>query len=173
MAKDSVANDKNFQNKDYCEDECPPQDFEENFDENEEFFYDDNAQEQAVLDEKDFDIPDENMLPKGELTNSSKRRIWGELALKLREMSCMTLHSACTEVHDLALVDGVLTAYVKDEFTLKILTEKENFDKISLVLKQIDDRISLQVVLKKPQNNKIVQNLQILKNLFGDDLIIK
>ncbi len=124
------------------------------------------------LDEKDFDIPDDP-LPKEELDNLSKRRIWGALVLKLREEGCMTLHSACAEVRDLNLVDGVLTAGVKDEFALKILTDKENFDKIVLALKQIDDRITLNFVLKKASTSSVAQNLEILRKIFGDELIVQ
>lgn len=126
----------------------------------------------APLDEKDFDIPDDP-LPKEELSNLSKRRIWGALVLKLRELGFMTLHSACAEVRDLNLVDGVLTAGVKDEFAFKILTDKENFDKISLALKQIDDRITLKFVLKKSSTSSVAQNLEILRRLFGDELTLQ
>lgn len=124
-----------------------------------------------VLDEKDFDIPDDPM-PKGELDNLSKKKIWGQLALKLREMGLRTLHSAFVEVRDLDLANGILTAGVKDEYTLNILNDKENFDKISLALRQIDDRISLQFVLKKVSSSKVLQNLKILQDLFGEDLTV-
>lgn len=124
------------------------------------------------LDEKDFDIPDDP-LPKEELDNLSKRRIWGALVLKLREEGCMTLHSACAEVRDLNLVDGEMTAGVRDEFAFKILTDKENFDKISLALKQIDDRITLKFVLKKMSTSSVAQNLEILRRLFGDELTLQ
>lgn len=177
IKKQIGLSDKSFKTQEVNTNELvdiPPNDIDElDFnDENiDEICYDDYVPQDVVLDEKDFDIPDDP-LPKGELSDLSKRRVWGELALKLRELGFMTLHSACTEVKDLTLIDGVLTAGVKDEFTLKILTEKDNFDKISLALKQIDDRISLQFVLKSASNNKILQNIKILRDLFGDDLTV-
>lgn len=125
--------------------------------------------EQSKLANSDYSLQN---LPDEEVFDCSPRKLWGNILLKLRQNNMMTLHSACAEVRDLKFEDKILLGAVRDSFTYKILTKQENFDKILLELKQINDKIELRFVLKKINQNKIDKNIAILRKLFKDEIDI-
>lgn len=138
-------------------DDAPPE--EEKFDEKiEEFSFDSKVK----LNVEDFSKTD---LP--------ARKLWGILTVKLREKNYVTLHTACGEIRDVFREENLVKAYVYEDYLFNILTKQENFDKILFELRQIDDKISLEFILKRVGKNKIKNNLQLLKNLFGDDLLVE
>lgn len=125
--------------------------------------------EQSKLANSDYSLQN---LPDEEVFDCSPRKLWGNILLKLRQNNMMTLHSACAEIRDLRFEDKTLLGAVRDSFTYKILTKQENFDKILLELKQINDKIELRFVLKKINQNKIDKNIAILRKLFKDEFDI-
>lgn len=98
------------------------------------------------------------------------RKLWGFLTLKLREKNYVTLHTACGEIRDVTKEENLLKAFVYEDYLYNILTKQENFDKILFELREIDDKIKLEFILKRVGRNKNKNNLQLLKNLFGEDL---
>ncbi|NCB48721.1 MAG: hypothetical protein EOM55_03780 [Clostridia bacterium] len=98
------------------------------------------------------------------------RKLWGFLTLKLREKNYVTLHTACGEIRDVTKEADLLKAFVYEDYLFNILTKKENFDKILFELNEIDDKISLEFILKRVGKNKSKNNLQLLKNLFGEEI---
>lgn len=108
---------------------------------------------------KDLDLS-QNDLP--------AKKLWGILTLKLREKNYVTLHTACGEIREVLREGNLIKAVVYEEYLMNILTKQENFDKILFELRQIDDKISLEFELKRVGKNKSKNNMQLLKNLFGD-----
>lgn len=105
--------------------------------------------------------------------NLSASKIWGILTVKLREKNHLTLHTACGEIRDIVREGNHLTASVFEDYLYSILTQENNFDKILFELKQIDDKITLEFIHKKRSREKFKENLQILKNLFGNKLRVE
>ena len=103
----------------------------------------------------------------------SPRRIWGKLVVRLKEKGLMTLHSACGEQRDVKLVNGKLIVNIRDEFTYNLIKKPENFQKIDLELKQINDKINVEFNLEKRSRSRLERNLSTLKELFGDEIDIK
>ena len=103
----------------------------------------------------------------------SPRRIWGKLVVRLKEKGLMTLHSACGEQRDIKLVNGKLIINIRDEFTYNLIKKPENFQKIDLELKQINDKINVEFNLEKRSRSRLERNLLTLKELFGDEIDIK
>lgn len=103
----------------------------------------------------------------------SPRRIWGKLVVKLKEKGLMALHSACGEQRDVKLVNGKLIVNIRDEFTYNLIKKPENFQKIDLELKQINDKINVEFNLEKRSRSRLERNLLTLKELFGDEIDIK
>lgn len=103
----------------------------------------------------------------------SPRRIWGKLVVRLKEKGLMTLHSACGEQRDVKLVNGKLIVNIRDEFTYNLIKKPENFQKIDLELKQINDKINVEFNLEKRSRSRLERNLLTLKELFGDEIDIK
>lgn len=96
-------------------------------------------------------------------------KLWGLVVIRLREQNLITLHTACGELRHLKLVGDELNVEVHEEYLYKILTNPENFAKISLELSKINDKIKLNFVLKLKEN-KVLDSYNKLKALFGDDL---
>lgn len=96
-------------------------------------------------------------------------KLWGLVVIRLREQNLITLHTACGELKHLKLVDDDLFVEVYEEYIYKILTNPNNYAKISLELSKINDKIKLNFVLKLKEN-KILDSYNRLKELFGDDL---
>lgn len=96
-------------------------------------------------------------------------KIWGLMVIRLREQNLITLHTACGELRRLKLVGDDLFVEVQEEYIYKILTNPDNFAKISLELSKINDKIKLNFVLKLKEN-KVLDSFNKLKALFGDDL---
>ncbi len=106
-------------------------------------------------------------------TNLSARTIWGRVVLALRQNGAMMLHSACGELRDLKLDDNTLIIGVKDEFSFNLLKKPENFQKIELELKKINDKIKLDFVPKFYTNSSSKEeDLMTIKELFGDEIDI-
>lgn len=103
----------------------------------------------------------------------SPRRIWGKLVVRLKEKGLMTLHSACGEQRDVKLVNDKLIVNIRDEFTYNLIKKPENFQKIDLELKQINDKINVEFNLEKRSRSRRERNLLTLKELFGDEIDIK
>ena len=101
------------------------------------------------------------------------RRIWGTVVTKLRSINQMALFTACGEIRNVEINDDfVLVVNVKEKFLYSILTKTENYKKILELLKQIDNRLDLQINLIKNEDF-CKENLEKLKNLFGKNLIVK
>ena len=99
--------------------------------------------------------------------------VWGSLVFKLRQGNFMTLHTACGEIRDFRIENNVLNVFVKEEYLYNILKNEDTYVILSKLLKEIDDNLSLNFVLVKKTEDKAQKNLELLKNIFGDSLIIK
>lgn len=96
-------------------------------------------------------------------------KLWGFVVIRLREQNLITLHTACGELRRIKLDGDNLIVEVNEEYLFKILTNPDNFSKISLELSKINDKIKLNFVLKVKEN-KVQDSYNKLKVLFGEDL---
>ena len=103
----------------------------------------------------------------------SPRKIWGQLVLNLRHEALMTLYAACGEQRDMKLIGNTIIVTVHDEFSYNLLKKPENYQKIDLELKQINDKIKVEFNLEARGKSKMERNLAALKKLFGDEIDIK
>ena len=85
----------------------------------------------------------------------------------------MTLHTACGEIRDIELSGNTLNVLVKEDYLYTILTKENNYNQILALLRQIEENIDLKYILKKKPEDKMKVNLEKLKNIFGEELIIK
>ena len=103
----------------------------------------------------------------------SPRSIWGLVVSTLRKQGLMTLHTACGEIRDVTFKDNTLNINVKEDYLYNILSKDENYKKIVSILNGINDKLSLVFNLVKENKNMAVENLQRLKDFFGNDLEVK
>ena len=103
----------------------------------------------------------------------SPRKIWGQLVLNLRHEALMTLYAACGEQRDMKLIGNTIIVTVHDEFSYNLLKKPENYQKIDLELKKINDKIKVEFNLETRGKSKMERNLAALKKLFGDEIDIK
>lgn len=103
----------------------------------------------------------------------SPKFIWGTLVANLRRLNLMTLHTACGEIRDIELSGNALNVLVKEDYLYTILTKENNYNQILALLRQIEENIDLKYILKKKPEDKMKVNLEKLKNIFGEELIIK
>lgn len=122
------------------------------------------------LKENSDDIKDDN--PDSQDDGINPNYVWGKLVSNLRERELMTLHTACGEIRNFEMDKKVLTIFVKEEYLYNILTKEENLLKIGLMLDEIYKGIKLKVELIKKPETKINENLQKLKALFAEDLVV-
>ena len=101
------------------------------------------------------------------------RFVWGTLVTNLRQDKMFTLHTACGEIRDVEFVGSKLKVNVKEDYLFSILNKKENVDKILGYLKKIDERIEIEFCFINKQRDNIVENIEKLKKIFGEDLKIK
>lgn len=103
----------------------------------------------------------------------SPKFIWGTLVANLRRLNLMTLHTACGEIRDIELNGKTLNVLVKEDYLYTILTKEDSYNQILSLLRQIEADIELKYILKKKPEDKMKVNLEKLKNIFGEELIIK
>ena len=101
------------------------------------------------------------------------RFIWGSLIVKLRQQNHMTLHTVCGEIRDLKFEKNVINVFVKEEYLYNILKKEDNCATLTKLLREIDQNLSLNFMFVKKTEDKALKNLEILKNIFGNDLILK
>ena len=102
--------------------------------------------------------------------NMSAHKIWGIVLVRLREEGYMMLHTAGGDITDLKMQDGKIVAKVKQHNLYTIMTQEDNFNKISLELKQINDKLEIEFVFDPPKESPGKKNLPLVKNLFGEFL---
>lgn len=101
------------------------------------------------------------------------KTIWGKFIVKLREDGFIVLHTAIGEIRDIKLVEDKIIAKVKDDYIYKIITNPENSQKILLEFQKISDKLKVEFELEEKKISKIERNKNALKNLFGEELILK
>ena len=62
---------------------------------------------------------------------------------------------------------------VKEEYLYNILKKDDTCVILTKLLKEIDENLSLNFVLVKKTEDKAQKNLELLKNIFGDSLVVK
>lgn len=85
----------------------------------------------------------------------------------------MTLHTACGEIRDFRIENNILNVFVKEEYLYNILKKDDTCVILTKLLKEIDENLSLNFVLVKKTEDKAQKNLELLKNIFGDSLVVK
>lgn len=84
----------------------------------------------------------------------------------------MALFTACGEIREIKLDNAFLVINVREEFLYNTLTKEDNFNKISALLKQVNNNLELKFNLIKRKDDKTQVNLKRLQEVFGKDLEI-
>ncbi len=82
----------------------------------------------------------------------------------------MALFTACGEIREIKLDNAFLVINVREEFLYNTLTKEDNFNKISALLKQVNNNLELKFNLIKRKDDKTQVNLKRLQEVFGKDL---
>lgn len=101
----------------------------------------------------------------------SAKTIWGKVVLYLRENRQVALHVACGDITDVELQGNNLIVNVTDRMLHNLLIEGKREIERAIRWQGIDVNLVLSVkqVVKSPEE----QDIEKLKELFGDDFIIK
>ena len=101
----------------------------------------------------------------------SAKTIWGKVVLYLRENRQVALHVACGDITDVELQGNNLIVNVTDGMLHNLLIEGKREIERAIRWQGIDVNLVLSVkqVVKSPEE----QDIEKLKELFGDDFIIK
>lgn len=93
--------------------------------------------------------------------------------MKLRQNNFMTLHAACGEIRDIKIEKNEVKVNIKEEYLYNILKKEDNYATLTKLLREIDQNLTLSFILVEKTIDKAYKNLEILKNIFGNDLILK
>ena len=102
----------------------------------------------------------------------SPRTIWGRIIIYLREHGYVAMHMACGDITDVSMAENVFVIKAEEQFLIDLLQHDDNKD----ILKQafMSQGIKEYTIEKKDKKtDDVKQDIQKLKVLFGDKLIIK
>lgn len=101
----------------------------------------------------------------------SARTVWGKVVLFLKEHRQIALHVACGDITDVALDGNNFIINIEDGMMQNLLSEGKREIERALRWQGLDLNviISVKVVEKSAEE----QDVEKLKNLFGDKLVIK
>lgn len=102
----------------------------------------------------------------------SPRTIWGRIIIYLREHGYVAMHMACGDITDVSMAENVFVIKAEEQFLIDLLQHDDN----KYILKQafMSQGIKEYRIEKKDKKTDVVkQDIQRLKVLFGDKLIIK
>ena len=101
----------------------------------------------------------------------SATTIWGKIVLYLKERRQIALHVACGDITDVRLDGENLVINIEDGMMLNLLTEGKRELESAIRWQGLDLNIVINV--KKIEKTAEEQDIEKLKQIFGESLIIK
>lgn len=82
----------------------------------------------------------------------------------------MALFTACGEIREIKLENSTLVINIREEFLYNTLTSENNLNKLTSLLKQVNNNLDLKFNLIKKKDDKTQINLKRLQEIFGNNL---
>lgn len=104
--------------------------------------------------------------------NLSPRTIWGKVIIYLREHHAVALHIACGDITDVDKINDKFIINTTEDFLYDLLKSEDNQKELKQALQNfgIND---FEINKKEKILSKSQQDIAILKNIFGNKLIIE
>ncbi len=101
----------------------------------------------------------------------SARTVWGKVVLFLKEHRQIALHVACGDITDVALDGNNFIINIEDGMMQNLLNEGKREIESALRWQGLDLNVILNI--KVIEKSPVEQDIEKLKNLFGEKLVIK
>lgn len=102
----------------------------------------------------------------------SPRNIWGKVIIYLREHNAVALHIACGDITDVGFDDDTFLINTQESFLYDLLKSEENQKDLKNAFESFGIK-NFQIIKKEKKLTKSQQDLKILKEVFGNKLIIE
>lgn len=102
----------------------------------------------------------------------SPRTLWGKIIIYLREHHAVALHIACGDITDVEKVGDKFVVNTTEEFLYELLKSEENYKDLKQAFANFGIN-SFEIVKKEKILTKSQQDINILKDIFGNKLIIE
>lgn len=106
-----------------------------------------------------------------QLGNLSAKTIWGRIVLYLRENKQVALHVACGDITDVQLEGDNLVVNIYDQMLENLL--KDGRRELERALSWQGVNVNLVLNFKTIQKSEQEKDIEKLKKLFGNEIIIK
>lgn len=103
--------------------------------------------------------------------NLSARTVWGKVVLFLKEHRQIALHVACGDITDVALDGNNFIINIEDGMMQNLLNEGKREIESALRWQGLDLNVILNI--KVIEKSLVEQDIEKLKSLFGEKLVIK
>lgn len=101
----------------------------------------------------------------------SAKTIWGKVVLYLKENRQVALHVACGDITDVELQGNNLVVNIYDGMLQNLLKEGKREIEKAISWQGVD--VNLVLNIKQIEKSEEEQDIEKLKNLFGDMLVIR
>ena len=101
----------------------------------------------------------------------SPRTLWGKIIIYLREHHAVALHIACGDITDVEKVGDKFVVNTAEEFLYELLKSEENYKDLKQAFSSFGIN-NFEIVKKEKILTKSQQDINILKDIFGNKLII-
>lgn len=98
--------------------------------------------------------------------------LWGKVIIYLREHHAVALHIACGDITEVEQVDGVFKIFTTEDFLYELLQAEDNKQELQKALQNFGIQ-KFEIIKKEKKLNVSAQDLKILKEIFGNKLIIE
>lgn len=102
----------------------------------------------------------------------SPRTIWGKIIVYLREHHAVALHIACGDITDVSFDGETFLINTTESFLYDLLKSGDNMSDLEKAFDNFGIK-KFEVIKKDKKLTKSQQDLKILKEIFGNDLIIE
>lgn len=102
----------------------------------------------------------------------SPRTLWGKIIIYLREHHSVALHIACGDITDVAKDGDKFIINTSEDFLYDLLKSEENYNDLKKAFLNFGIN-NFEIIKKEKILSKNQQDINNLKNIFGDKLIIE
>lgn len=102
----------------------------------------------------------------------SPRNIWGKVIIYLREHKAVALHIACGDITDVEYANETFIINTDESFLYELLKTEENLKELKRAFEHFGIK-HFEILKKDKKLSKSQYDLTILKDIFGNKLIIE
>lgn len=104
--------------------------------------------------------------------DNSPRNIWGKVVIYLREHHFVALHIACGDISDVKIENECFNIYINEDMLYELLQNPTNMQALKNAFESYGIS-KFQVIKKDKLLSKSQEDLKVLKQIFGNKLIIE